>query len=80
MIILMRMILYNNENPVLILNLFNQTGCEHLILPTYNRYDKIIDCREKMAVVEENMNKSDIDHTISSISTEVTILTIFLVL
>lgn len=80
MIILMRMILYNNENPVLILNLFNQTGCEHLILPPYNRYDKIIDYREKMAVVAENMNKSDIDHTISSISTEVTILTIFLVL
>ncbi len=80
MIILMRMILYNNENPVLILNLFNQTGREHLILPTYNRYDKIIDYREKMAVVAENMNKSDIDHTISSISTEVTILTIFLVL
>lgn len=74
------MILYNNENPVLILNLFNQTGREHLILPTYNRYDKIIDYREKMAVVAENMNKSDIDHTISSISTEVTILTIFLVL
>lgn len=80
MIILMRMILYNNENPVLILNLFNQTGREHLIMPTYNRYDKIIDYREKMAVVAENMNKSDIDHTISSISTEVTILTIFLVL
>lgn len=80
MIILMRMILYNNENPVLILNLFNQTGREHLILPTYNRYDKIIDYREKMAVVAENMNKSDIDHTISSISTEVTILTIFLAL
>lgn len=80
MIILMRMILYNNENPVLILNLFNQTGCEHLILSSYNRYDKIIDCRKKMAVVAESMNKSDIDHTISSISTEVTILTIFLVL
>lgn len=80
MIILMRMILYNNENPVLILNLFNQTGCEHLIPSSYNRYDKIIDCREKMAVMAESMNKSDIDHTISSISTEVTILTIFLVL
>lgn len=80
MIILMRMILYNNENPVLILNLFNQTGREHLILSFYNRYDKIIDYREKMAVVAKSMNKSDIDHTISSISTEVTILTIFLVL
>ena len=80
MIILMRMILYNNENPVLILNLFNQTGREHLILSSYNRYDKIIDYREKMAVVAKSMNKSDIDNTISSISTEVTILTIFLVL
>lgn len=72
----MRMILYNDENPVLILNLFRRYWDEHLITPSNHRYGKIFDWQQNMAIVTDNMNKSDADHIILSIWTQVTILTI----
>lgn len=70
------MILYNDENPVLILNLFRRYRDEHLITPSNHRYGKIFDWQQNMAIVTDNMNKSDADHIILSIWTQVTILTI----
>lgn len=72
----MRMILYNDENPVLILNLFRRYRDEHLITPSNHRYGKIFDWQQKITIVTDNMNKSDADHIILSIWTQVTILTI----
>lgn len=70
------MILYNDGNPVLILNLFRCYRDEHLITPSNHRYGKIFHWQWKIATVTDNMNKSDADHIILSIWTQVTILTI----